>query len=208
MQRVLKPVVAADDVHIFRGILRCAGAKAVEAEGILVARALAVVVFAAGVKLAVDEIPVVALFDGVPVDRTAAAAVLDLDGMVGEARDGDDAAKALPRLVNGVGEDLKKGVLAPLDPVRPKDDGGALAHPVGSLQLFDAFVAVACGGFDRHLLVHPSKIKSRAAENGILSGAVLPPRLSGRTALNRRKRRPPKRRKRRRNSEKNRYSKI
>ena len=49
---------------------------------------------------------------------------------------------ALARFVDGVGEDLKDGVLAAVQPVRAEDDGRALAHTGRSLERRDALVAV------------------------------------------------------------------
>ena len=48
-----------------------------------------------------------------------------------EPGDDDEIAVALPGLVDGVGHDLKHGMLAALQPVGAEDDAGALADPVG-----------------------------------------------------------------------------
>ena len=82
MQGVFVPVAPDGHVHIARGILRRARAEAVEAEGVFVVVAVQVVVLAAGVELAVHELPVEALFLGVIVHRAAAAHVLYFDAVV------------------------------------------------------------------------------------------------------------------------------
>ena len=141
----LAAVIGAD-LHKFGGILRGAGAEAVEPERIAVGRALVVVVvFAARVQLAVDQLPVVAPLALVVPERDAAAEVLDLQGVVAPDRDDDLAAVAFARLVHRVGQDLKKRMLAALKPVRAEDDRRALAHAVRALQHGDALVIV-CGG--------------------------------------------------------------
>lgn len=77
---VIFEAVAEDPrIEILRGILRGAGAEAVQAEAVFIIFAGIVVVFAARVHLAEDQLPVVALLLLVPVHRAAAAEVLDLD---------------------------------------------------------------------------------------------------------------------------------
>ena len=135
--------VAADGgVEVFGRILRGAGAEAVEAEGEFVVAAGIVLIFAARVELAEDELPVVPPLFFVPVDGTAAAEVLDLDGMVGKAGDQDLFAVALARLVDGVGEDLKDGVLAALEAVGAEDDRRPQPDAVCALQRRDGLVSV------------------------------------------------------------------
>ena len=51
-------------------------------------------------------------------------------------------AVALPGLVDGVGQDLKDGVLAALQPVGAENDSGALAHPVRALQRGNGLVII------------------------------------------------------------------
>ena len=82
VQGVFVPVAPDGHVHIARGILRRARAEAVEAEGVFVVVAVQVVVLAAGIELAVHELPVEALFLGVIVHRAAAAHVLYFDAVV------------------------------------------------------------------------------------------------------------------------------
>ena len=129
-------------VEILRGILRGAGAEAVQAEAVFIIFAGVVVVFAARVHLAEDQLPVVALLLLVPVHRAAAAEVLDLDAAVGVARDDDELAIALARLVNGVRQDFKHGVFAAVQPVGAKNDRGALANALRAFERGNALVAV------------------------------------------------------------------
>ena len=127
--------------HPLARVLGGAEAQAVQAEAeIIVAAALGI--FAAGVQLAKDQIPVPALLSLIVIDRNAAAEVLDLDDMVREQRDIDAVAMAIARLVNGVGDDLKDGMGAALHTVRAEDDRRALAHTVGAFQLADTVIAV------------------------------------------------------------------
>jgi hypothetical protein len=103
VERVLKPVAPDHGVEILRRILRRAGAEAVEAQRKLVVAARVVVVFAARVELAEDELPVVAALFFIPVHGAAAAEILHLDGAVLVPGHGDDVAVALARLVDRVG---------------------------------------------------------------------------------------------------------
>ena len=146
--QVVAAAVAPDGhVHVFGSVLRGAGAQAVEAQGVFVIAAVGVLVLAAGVELAKDQLPVEALLDGVPVQRAAAAEVLHLDRAVLEGGQGDLVAVALARLIDGVGEDLENGMLAAVQPVRAEDDARALADAVGALELGDAVVAVGYAVF-------------------------------------------------------------
>ena len=54
---------------------------------------------------------------------------------------------ALARLIDGVRKDLKNGVLAALQSVRPEDNRRTLADAVRPLELRDARVSVFCRGF-------------------------------------------------------------
>ena len=135
--------VVGRDVHIFRAVLRRAGAESVQTEREGVGGAAAVVVvFAAGVEFAENELPVVPLFFLVVAERNAATEVLDLDRPIEEDRDDNGIAETLARLVDGVRQDLEEGVFASLEPVGTEDDGGATAHPVGALELRDALVVI------------------------------------------------------------------
>ena len=147
VELVFKAVAVDARVEILARVLRGAGAETVEAEGVFVVFALVVLVFAARVELAEDELPVEAFFVFVPVHRAAAAEILDLDGLVKIAREGYNVAMPLACLVDGVREDLKDRVLAALKPVRPENDRRALADAVRSLELRDAGVSVFRRGF-------------------------------------------------------------
>jgi hypothetical protein len=56
---------------------------------------------------------------------------------------GDAVAKALARLVNGVGKDLEKGMLTSLKTVGAKDDGRAATNAVSALELGNALVVIS-----------------------------------------------------------------
>ena len=142
MQVIFEAVSEDPRVEILRGILRGAGAEAVQAEAVFIIFAGVVVVFAARVHLAEDQLPVVALLLLVPVHGAAAAEVLDLDAAVGVARDDDELAIALARLVNGVRQDFKHGVFAAVQPVGAKNDRGALANALRAFERGNALVAV------------------------------------------------------------------
>ena len=116
------PVAPDGHIHVFRGVLRGARAEAVEAERVLVVFALVVLILAAGVHFAEDQLPVVALLLLVPVHRTAAPEILHLNGLVFVARNGYNIAKSLARLVDRVRENFKHCVLAALQPVGAEDD--------------------------------------------------------------------------------------
>ena len=143
VERVFESVPPDGGVEKLTGVLGGAGAQAVEAQGVLVVVPVAAVL-TAGIQLAEHQLPVILLFFLVPVHRTAPALVLHLDGFVQKTGHRDQAAVALPGLVDGVGHDLKNGVLAPLQPVRAENNTGPLPYPVGPLQGGNGFVAVAC----------------------------------------------------------------
>ena len=142
VQAVLEAVTDDSDVHVLRGILRRAGAQTVQAERKLIVFAGVVLVLAACVQLAEDQLPVVALLVFVPFDRDTAAMVSDFDRAVRIARGDDLGAVALSCLVDRVGQNLKDRVLAALQSVRAEDNARALAHTVRALQRGDAFIAV------------------------------------------------------------------
>ena len=139
------PAAAAANVyvHVFRSILGGAEPQAIEAQGILIAAPLGVVVLTAGVHLAEHQLPVVALLLLVKIHGNAPAEILHLYRMVLIAGDDNLFAKALPGLVDGVGEDFKNRVLAALQAVGAEDDGRAAANPVRPLQRGNAVVTVS-----------------------------------------------------------------
>ena len=147
VQGALVAVTLNRDVHVFGGVLGRAGAQAVGAEREVVVATLVVVILAAGVELAKDELPVKALLGGVPVERAATAVVLYLNRAIAKSGEGDELAVALARLVNGVGQDLEGGMRTTVESVRAKDDGGAQAYALLVLELADTVVTIVCGVF-------------------------------------------------------------
>ena len=116
-------IAVAVDVgrHPGRRILGGAQAQTVQAQAeIIVAAALGV--FAAGVQLAKDQVPVPAFLGLVVVNGDAAAKILDLDDVVREQRDIDAVAVAVACLIDGVGNNFKNGMSAALDTVGAEDD--------------------------------------------------------------------------------------
>ena len=157
VEGILEIVAVDAGIEILRGVLRGAGAQAVETQGELVVVAGVVVVFAAGVHLAEHQFPVVALLLFVPVHRAAASEILHLDAPVLIAGDDDQIAVPLTGFVDGVGEDLKDGVLAADEVVGAKNNGGAFAHAVGTLQCGDALISVnllLCHRFPHTFCMH------------------------------------------------------
>ena len=140
--KVIVEAVAVDvGGHPLTGILGGAQAQTVQAQAeIIVAAALGV--FAAGVQLAKDQVPVPALLGLVVVNGDAAAKILDLDDVVREQRDIDAVAVAVACLIDGVGNNFKNGMSAALDTVGAEDDRRAFSHTVRALQLADAVIAV------------------------------------------------------------------
>ena len=138
-----KPVPAHLHIHIFRGILGGAGAKPVEPQRKLVALPFIGVVFATGIQLAEDQLPIIPLFLLVVIHRHAASEILYLNGAVLKAGGNDFGAKSLPRLVNRVGQDLKHRMFTALQPIGAENNGRALANPVGSFERGDALIAIA-----------------------------------------------------------------
>ena len=121
-------------LEIFGGILCRARAQTIQSERIFIHRTLiVVVVFAARVQFAVDQLPVVFLFALVPIQRYAAAEILDLHGMIAVGGDDHAIAVALARLIDGVGQDLEDGMLAALQPIGAEDDRRPFPHTVRAL---------------------------------------------------------------------------
>ena len=111
--------------HPLTGVLGGAQAQTVQAEAeIIVATALGI--FAAGVQLAKDQIPVPALLRLIVIDRNAAAEVLDLDDMVREQRDID--AVAWPSRASSMELEMisKMEWAQPSTPSEPKMTAGRL----------------------------------------------------------------------------------
>ena len=100
MERISESISVHRNIHVFGGILGSTGSESVQAEGIFIVFALIVVVFSAGVELAENQLPVIALFFFVVVDRDPAAAVLDLNGFVKEAGDDDFFSEAFSCFIN------------------------------------------------------------------------------------------------------------
>ena len=99
VQLVFIPVAPDRNVHILRRILGRTRAETVQAEGVFVILTLVVGIFAAGIQLAKNKLPVIALFICVPVYRTASAEVLDLYGLIGIAGHCYNIAVSLAGLV-------------------------------------------------------------------------------------------------------------
>ena len=130
-------------IHIFRGILRCAEAQSIQAEGVFIAAVAVVgVIFSAGIKLAENKLPIKLRFIFIIIHRNTAAKILHFNGAVYITSYHNPIAKPLARLVNGVGEDFKNRVLAALQPVGAEDDAGPLADPVRPLQTGDTVVVI------------------------------------------------------------------
>ena len=123
VEGVFEAVPPDGRVKIFAGILGGTGAKAVQAQGVLIVVPISAVL-SAGVQLAEHQLPVVFLLLLIPVHRTAPSLVLHLDGLVQEPGDGDQTAVALPGLIDGIGHDLKDRVLTALQPVGSEDHPG------------------------------------------------------------------------------------
>ena len=102
VQGIFVSVAPDRHVHVFGCVLRRAGTETVETEGKFIVAARVVFVLAAGVQLAEDQLPVVALLVRVPVERAAASEVRDFYGFVLKVGESDKIAVALSRLVDGV----------------------------------------------------------------------------------------------------------
>ena len=116
VEGVFEAVPPDGRVKIFAGILGGTGAKAVQAQGVLIVVPISAVL-SAGVQLAEHQLPVIFLLFLIPVHRTAPSLVLHLDGPIQEPGDGDQTAVTLPGLIDGIGHDLKDRVLTALQAV-------------------------------------------------------------------------------------------
>ena len=102
MKLIFYPVSSDGDVHVLGCVLRRAGAESVKPQRVFVVSPVGVFVFAARVQLTENKLPVEALLIRVPVQRTAAAEVLHLDGLVLKVSECDGVAVTLSRLVDRV----------------------------------------------------------------------------------------------------------
>ena len=152
LQKIAEAVAEDFSLHIFGRILRCAQAKPIEADRVFIAPAL-VLVLAAGIQLAEHQLPVIALFLGVVVNRDAAPEILHLDGFILKIGNIDAVAVTEARLINRVRYDLKHGMLAGNDIVRPEHNAGAQSDTLLIFQPFDAFVCIVISHGSPHGLV-------------------------------------------------------
>ena len=120
-------------LHVLGGILRGARAKTVQTKRIFIRAALVVFVFAACVKLAENELPVVASLLLVESKGNTASAVIYFYGKIVKYGYGNDIAVPLACFVNRIREDLKKRMLTALKPVRAKNNARALSYTVSTL---------------------------------------------------------------------------
>ena len=86
-------------VHIFGSVLRGAKSESVKAQRILVVSAVVGIVFSAGVKLAENKLPVIAVLFFVIVNGYSSAEILHLNAAVEIACDNYFVAVALARFV-------------------------------------------------------------------------------------------------------------
>ena len=154
MQIVPEAVPADGGIKEFRRVLGGTGAKAVQAQRILVVLTV-LAILAAGVHLTEHQLPVVALFFFVVVHGTAAAKVLHFHAEVLVAGHKDGIAVPLSCLVDGVGENFKYRVLAAFQIVRTEDDRRTLANPVLSLEHGNTGVSVLFLFFSSHNVYLP-----------------------------------------------------
>ena len=117
VQGILISVTPDRDIHIFRGILRGAGAKPVSSERIVIIAAVVVFILAARIQLTENELPVPAFFVRVPVQRAAAAEILHFDGMVLKNSQRDQISMAFTGFIDRIGEDFKHCMFTTLQPV-------------------------------------------------------------------------------------------
>ena len=132
------------NVHVFGGILRGAETEAVEAERKLIAFAFERIVLPAGIHFTEHELPVIPLFLRIIIHRDAAAKIFHLHGAVPKTGEDDPIPISFPRFVYGIGKNLKYGMLAALDTIRPEDNRRAFPDAVRPLEGRDALVSVAC----------------------------------------------------------------
>jgi hypothetical protein len=101
-----------------------------------------VVIFTACIKLAINELPVIFSFVLVVIEGNASSEVLDGDDAILGSSDIDAVTVSFSRLIDGVGENLKYGMLTALQPVRAEDDGRTLTYTVRALQKLDTVIII------------------------------------------------------------------
>ncbi len=156
VERISESVTDYLNVHEFRSELSRTKTETVQTERILI-RIRRSIVLSSGIKLTVDKLPVIALFDTVIIYRTASAEVLDLDAVVAVVGDDNLISVSRASLVDRVRYDLENGVLTAVKTVRAEYDRRTLAHLIGALEHGDAFVSVVV--FLRHWIKLLSKNK-------------------------------------------------
>ena len=142
VQFILVPVTPNRNVHILRSVLRGTGTEAVESERILVVLSLIVTVFASGIQFTEHQFPVEPFLILVPVHGTSASEVFTFDGKILIACQRDQIAVTLPRLINGVGEDLEHGMLTSVQSVRTENDARSLSNAICAFQLGNAVIII------------------------------------------------------------------
>ncbi len=166
-------------VEVFGSILGGTGAQAIETEAELIMVPADIVVFAASIQFAVDQLPIVAVFLLIEIERNAATLVFDLERSVAVALDLDQVAMSFPGLVDGIRQDLEKGMLAALQVVGTKNNTWPEADPVSPLQGGYAGIVVgfafghgnSCSAQNRFIIAQAKRAKNRTAP--LFKGAVL-----------------------------------
>ena len=146
---LFKPHIIAETVapyrylHISGSVLCRAGTQSVQSEcKSVIAAGRVIVVFPTGIEFAEHQLPVPAVFPGVPVQRASAAEILHFDGTVRIVRQCDQVSVAFSRFINGIGKDFKYGVFTAVQAVRTENDSGTQPDTIRPLQLGNAFIAV------------------------------------------------------------------
>ena len=121
MQLIAHAVAINDCIHKFGGILGCTGAQTVQAQAEFIVFACIILIFAACVQLTKHQLPVEAILLGVIIHRNPPAMIAHENGIILETGNLNLFAVALSRLINGIGKDFKKGMLAPIQTVRAED---------------------------------------------------------------------------------------
>ena len=124
MQLIAHAVAINDCIHKFGGILGCTGTKTVQTQAEFIVFACIILIFAACVQLTKHQLPVEAILLGVIIHRNPPAMIAHENGIILETGNLNLFAVALSRLINGIGKDFKKGMLAPIQTVRAEDNPG------------------------------------------------------------------------------------